>query len=256
VVTKNFNPEMGFVGRKDVIATTPGMNWFYRGKLLPFRKVVRAFEPGFSPEFYWQASTGKLIERQLWFFPIWLNFQNGGYLGYSVNPVFQNLTEPFEPLGVRFAIGEYHYFQQQVWLGTDPSKVVYAFGQIDWGTYFNGRLTIADMNLKFSPSPHFSFLGRVNRNKFTGAGEEKVNKTVDLYSIEGRLALNPRLQLIAFYQQNSENERKNYNIRMAWEYRPLSFFYIVFNKSGFRNELNLRQVEDYAIIKLNYMRQL
>ena len=35
------------------------------------------------------------------------------------------------------------------------------------------------------------------------------DKTIDLYSLEGRLALNPRLQLIAFYQQNSENKAKN-----------------------------------------------
>ena len=112
------------------------------------------------------------------------------------------------------------------------------------------------MNLKFSPSPHFSFLGRVNRNQFSKAGIDEVSKTVDLYSIEGRLALNPRVQLIAFYQQNSENERKNYNIRLAWEYRPLSFLYIVFNKNGFRNELNVKQAEDYAIVKLNYLKQL
>ena len=52
------------------------MHFFYRGKLLPFRKKIRAFEPGFLPEFYWQASTGKLIERQMWLFPFWLNLQN------------------------------------------------------------------------------------------------------------------------------------------------------------------------------------
>ncbi len=256
VVTKDFNPEMGFVARKDVIGTTPGMNWYYRGKLLPFKKYIRAFEPGFLPEFYWQASTGKLIESQLPFFPLWLNLQNGGYLGYSVNAVYQNLTEAFEPLGISFSPGKYRYFQQQVWFSTDPSKVLYLFGQFDWGTYFNGRLTIADINLKLAPSPHFSFLGRVNRNKFSNAGVNRENKTVDLYSIEGRIALNPRLQLIAFYQQNSENKSKNYNIRMAWEYRPLSFIYIVVNKNDFLNDLRVRQVEDYAIFKFSYMHQL
>ncbi len=256
VVTKNFNPEMGFVARKDVIGTTPGINWYYRGKLLPFKKFIRAFEPGFLPEFYWQASTGKLIESQLPFFPVWLNFQNGGYLGYSINPVYQNLTEAFEPLGISFSPGKYRYFQQQIWFSTDPSKFIYLFGQLDWGTYFNGRLSIADINVKLAPSPHFSFLGRVNRNKFSNAGINRENKTVDLYSIEGRIALNPRLQLIAFYQQNSENERKNYNIRLAWEYRPLSYIYVVVNKNDYRNDLNVRQVEDYAIFKLSYMLQL
>ena len=36
VVTKDFNPELGFVSRNDVIGTTPGIFWYYRGKLLPF----------------------------------------------------------------------------------------------------------------------------------------------------------------------------------------------------------------------------
>ena len=257
VVTKDFNPEMGFVARKDIVGTTPGMNWYYRGKLLPFKRIIRAFEPGFLPELYWQASSGKLIERQLWFFPVWLNFQNGSFFGYSVNPVFQRLTEPFDPLGVQIAEGEYHYFRQQIWVSTDPSKIINLLGQLDWGTYFDGRLLTADLNLQFAPSPHFSVLGRVNRNRFNGVGISATDKkTIDLYSIEGRFALNPRLQLIAFYQQNSDNDSKNYNIRLAWEYSPLSFLYIVLNKNGFRDEMRVRQVENHAIVKLGYLKQL
>jgi hypothetical protein len=256
IVTKDFNPEMGFVARKDIIGTTPGMNWYYRGDLLPFKKVVRAFEPGFLPEFYWQASTGEFLERQLWFFPFWLNFQKGGYLGYSINSAFQNITEPFEPLGVRYEVGKYNYFQQQVWFSTDPSKFIYLWGQFDWGTYFDGKLAIADINLQFSPSPHFSLIGKMNRNKFQDAGLASVDRTVDLYGIEGRFALNPRLQLIGFYQQNAYDDSKNYNIRLAWEYRPLSYVYIVWNKNGFNDSMNIRQKEDHAIVKLSYLWQL
>ena len=256
VVTRDFNPEMGFVSRKDVVSLSPGMNWFYRGNLLPFREVVRAFEPGFLPEFYWQASTGKLIERQFWFFPLWLNFQKGGFLGYSLNPVYQGLTEVFSPLGVDIGVGDYNYFRQQVWLSTDPSKVVNLLGQFDWGTFFNGRLSTLDLTVQFAPSPHLSLLGRFNRNHFEKVGVQQATTTIDLFSIEGRFALNPRLQLIAFYQQNTESDSRNYNIRLAWEYQPLSFVYIVLNKNGFRDEMNLRQIEDHGIVKLSYLRQL
>jgi hypothetical protein len=61
------------------------------GKVLPFKKILRAYEPGFLPEFYWQASTGKFIERSLYFWPVWLNFQSGAYFGYSIVPVFHGL---------------------------------------------------------------------------------------------------------------------------------------------------------------------
>ena len=256
VVTKDFNPEMGFVSRTDVIATTPGMNWFYRGKLLPLRKYIRAFEPGFLPEFYWQASTGKLIERQAYFFPLWFNLQNGGFLGYGMNPIFQGLTETFSPLGISIPAGEYHYWRHLVFASSDPSKVLSLMGMAEWGTYFNGELRSLDLNLQFAPSPHFSLLARMNRNRFLAVGVPAKDETVDLYSIEGRLALNPRLQLIGFYQQNSENDARNYNIRLAWEYQPLSFLYIVLNNRGFRNELKIRQTEDHAIVKFSLLKQI
>lgn len=69
VAQKDFNPEMGFVARHDILGTTPGMNWFYRGRLLPFKKLITPFQPGFLPEFLPPSSTGKLVERQLLFFP-------------------------------------------------------------------------------------------------------------------------------------------------------------------------------------------
>lgn len=257
VVTKDFNPEMGFVARTDIIGTTPGMNWYYRGKLLPFKKWIRAFEPGFLPEFYHQYSTGKLIERQLLLFPLWINFQKGGWLGYSLNPVYQGLTEPFEPLGVKIAEGDYTYFRQQVWYSTDPSKIVNIMGQTDWGSYFNGRLFSTDLTLQFAPLPHISIAGRFNRNRFKEVGEQKITKNVDLYSIEGRFALNPRLQLIGFYQKNTDSKSDNYNIRLAWEYQPLSYVYLVLNKRGFEDTLTRNRFkEDHAVLKVSYLRQL
>ena len=255
VVTRDFNPEMGFVSRNDVVGTTPGMNWYYRGRLLPFKKYIRAFEPGFLPEFYHQASTGKLIERQLPLFPVWLNFQNGGYFGYSVNPTFQQLIEPFDPLGILIATGKYNYFRQQIWFSTDPSRILNALGQVDWGTFFNGRLFSADVTVQFAPSPHFSLATRFNRNRFREVGVQPTNATIDLVSLEGRFALNPRLQLIGFYQQNTENKAKNYNIRLVWEYEPLSYIYLVLNKRGFDSPDKIRQVEDHVILKFSYLKQ-
>src|SRR5437868_13059741 len=38
IVTKDFDPQMGFISRTDVVGTTPGMNWYYRGSKLPFKK--------------------------------------------------------------------------------------------------------------------------------------------------------------------------------------------------------------------------
>jgi hypothetical protein len=254
-VTKDFDPQMGFVSRKDIIGTTPGMNWYYRGNLLPFKKVVRAFEPGILPEWYVQASTGKLIERDLWFFPLWINFQSGAYIGYGIVPTFQRLTEAFDPLGVVIDLGAYHYTRQTLYLSSDPSKIINLQGIYTWGSYFNGRLNSGDWKLQFAPIPRISLTGRFNRNHFMRVGQAQTTSTVDLYSIEGRFALNPRLQLIGFFQKNSDNHSQNYNIRLAWEYEPLSYIYFVYNHQGFDDPFQKTRTEDHIIAKISYLKQ-
>lgn len=256
VVTRDFNPELGFVSRSDVIGTTPGIFWYYRGKYLPFKKWIRAFEPGIFPEFYHQASTGKLTERQLTVNPIWLNFQSGGFFGYIITPTYQLLTEPFTPLGINISEGKYNYLRHLFYFSTDQSRVVSSNINFETGSYFNGNLTSGTFTLNIAPSPHFNLQGQFNRNHFKEVGEPATSKKADLYSISGRLALNPRLQLIGFYQKNSENNLSNYNIRLSWEYQPLSYVYLVFNRRGFDNTQMKRQTEDHAIIKLSYLRQL
>ena len=69
-----------------------------------------------------------------------------------------------------------------------------------------------------------------------------------------RLAANPRLQLSAFYQYNSFDEQGRWNIRASWEYRPLSFIYLVFNDNrinGFNRDIS----EQRLISKLTFIKQ-
>jgi Domain of unknown function (DUF5916)/Carbohydrate family 9 binding domain-like len=255
VVTKNFNPEMGFVSRTDVIGTTPGIFYYYRGKSLPLKKYLLALEPGFNPEVYFQTSTGKLVEADYSFFPIWFNFKSGAYLGYGFIPTYQNLTNVFQPLGVTISPGQYHYLQQQIWFSSNPSKILSLYINYSWGTYYNGRLNTGDWKLQFAPIPQISLTGEFNRNRFFGVGELKTYTTVDLVVLQGRFALNPRIQLTAFYQKNTEDNSNNYNIRFSWEYQPLSYIYLILNHQGF-DPVNSKAVfEDHAIIKINYLKQ-
>jgi hypothetical protein len=255
-VTKDFDPGMGFVSRSDVIGTTPGIYWYYRGNKLPLRKWIRAFEPGIMTEFYHQASTGQLIERQININPIWFNFQNGGFIGYLINPTFQRLTETFAPLGIKIGQGAYNYVQHQIYMSTDPSRVLGLNANIQFGSYFNGRLNSSNLTLRFSPSPHLSISGNINRNYFKEVGDSSETKKADLWSISGRFALNPRVQLIAFYQKNSINEQANYNVRLSWEYQPLSFIYLVYNSRAFQLPTQKRQTDDHVILKVSYLHQL
>ncbi len=256
VVTKNFNPEMGFISRSDVIGTTPGIFWYYRGKLLPFKKAIRAFEPGIMTEFYHQASTGILLERQININPIWFNFQNGGFFGYLVNPTYQRLTESFQPLGINIDTGIYRYTRHQFYVSSDPSRHLSVSGQYEGGAYFNGKLGIISASLLYAPIPNVSMRASFTRNQFKKVGTPETDKKADLYSLEGRFALNPRVQLIGFYQRNSVSAADNVNVRISWEYQPLSYIYFVYNHRGFDNTQLKRQSDDHVIAKISYLKQL
>ena len=87
-------------------------------------------------------------------------------------------------------------------------------------------------------------------------GEENRNLNTHLLSTRARLALNPRVQLIGSYQWNSANEADIWNLRFSWEYRPLSFIYIVFNSNqSDDNLLENRFSQKELIGKITYLHQ-
>lgn len=69
------------------------------------------------------------------------------------------------------------------------------------------------------------------RNEIEGVGDSARTVT-HLVAPELRLALDPRLQLTAFVQVNTAIERTSWNARFSWEFRPLSFVYLVYDDIG------------------------
>lgn len=196
-VSKNFNPEMGFVSRNDVIATTPGIFWYYRGKNLPFPKLIRAFEPGAWFEMYHQASTGQLTERTVSLNPVWFNFQQGGYIGYIVNHSFQRLPETFSPVGIDILAGDYNYFNHQIYYSTDPSRKISGASISHLGIILMENLPAPIPGCN-SPLPRISVCSPNTTGLTSTKWVHQPLVKTDLYTVSGRFALNPRIQLIGF----------------------------------------------------------
>jgi hypothetical protein len=75
--------------------------------------------------------------------------------------------------------------------------------------------------------------------------------------VQGRFAINPRLQLVGFYQKNALDNSQGYNIRFSWEYKPLSYIYIIFNHGEVTDPLHpVKQSQDHLLAKVSYLRQL
>jgi len=274
VVSKDFSPEVGFVSRQDVLATTPGMFLVNRAKWLP--TWIRNFEPGVFIEVFHKLSTGNLQEYQLNANPFWFTFQNGGLFGLFYNPIFERLDDgDFRPLDLNIKSGKYHFTRFELLASTDQSKKIYISGDLQTGKYYDGKLTYLHSSFRYSPIPYFSLGMNYEINKFKNVGEDLFTNDIQLWSVENRTALNPRLQLISFYQKNTFNNRDVWNIRLAWEFKPLSFIYLVYNQNFYdyqygtqsfnknnitidRSQINMltqRQQQSNFIAKISFLKQ-
>ena len=252
-VSENYNPAMGFVSRTNIASNALGIDMNVRKSWMP--KWIRSWQPGVYTEFYHSLKTGKLIEQSILSGPLWFNLQNGGILGGYVLASVQNLEDTFTPVGITIKPGHYEYFRKGFLLASDPSSKYSGSFEYGWGGYYNGFLHTIDAQGRLAPIPFINVGLTWSRNIFENMGVANENKTVDLVILESRLALSPRLQWIGFYQKNTTDQLNALNMRLAWEYQPLSFVYLVFNASDYQGTDKSTQKQQSFLAKLSFLKQ-
>lgn len=120
IVTENYSPAAGFVAQTNLIGTSIEAWPEIQGKWLP--KFSRYFEPGFAMEMFHSATSGQLQQFNCTFFPLYSDFNNGGYAGLFITPTYQRLENTFTPLRSEINSGTYLYVRYLITFGTDPSK--------------------------------------------------------------------------------------------------------------------------------------
>lgn len=253
IVNKDYQPGIGFVARTDIMSNSQGFSINVRSKKLP--KWIRSYEPGVYTEFYHSLSQQILTERRVLFSPAWFGLQSGGQLGIYAEHSFQRLLEEFTPLNIRIPLGEYQNFRKGFVIGTDPSNKYALMLNREFGGYFDGQLIYSMMRASIAPIPNINIGLSLERNDFRSLGMLKTDRKIDLMQLEGRFALNPRLQLIGFYQTNTNQDRRQLNLRLSWEYQPLSFVYLVLNQGEFLGSDQSIQKERVFLSKLSYLKQ-
>jgi len=252
IVSKNYDAKAGFVSWGNVISTAPGFYLNYRPKWKP--KFIRSFEPGASLYYYNDATTGKFLQREIDLFLFYTTFQSGGKLVYLMQPITQQLYESFYPLNIEIAPGKYNYTRHNISYTSDLSKKISVYGYYETGGYYSGHLNSYQLKLNFSPIPHIYFSVNYQINQVRNLGVDSVTKTFNLVAPEFRLAINPRLQLIGFYQYNETLKTDNWNVRFSWEFKPLSFVYLVFNNYRSKN-VDPTYKNQQIIGKVTYLKQ-
>ncbi|MEM6684270.1 MAG: DUF5916 domain-containing protein [Bacteroidota bacterium] len=251
-ISDNYTPDMGFVFQKDVMYHSTGGYAILRPKSLPF---IRRWDPGAFLDYYHDLTDfGNFQQAILYIFPIYMWFKDNSFLETSVVPTWQNINFNFAPLGIAIGEDNYSYTRFIINYNTDQSKKLSASAGYNFGNFYNGTRNTLTARVRYAPLPNISLSANYEHNNINSLGIQSEDLNTDLYTANVRLALNPRVQFSSFYQYNSFDKQGRLNLRLSWEYMPLSFIYLVFNDIQTDAFDPMQQTQQF-ISKITFLKQ-
>jgi hypothetical protein len=223
-VGPNFNPEVGFLERSDCICNYLDVNFKPRPKIPGVREL------NFEGFVFHAPDTHHVLQTQEWQGTTRFEFNNGSYSDDDIVDVFtQRLTTPFNVYkSVFIPVGEYHWTRHQLTYGSpeDRRLMVRLFER--FGTYYNGRLNEARLRVNYRANEQLSFDLSEQWNRFR-LPIANGNFSVLFGGFQTNYSFSRFLTLSALLQMNTaDTKAASANIRLRWNYRPDSDFYVIY----------------------------
>lgn len=256
LVTDDYAPATGFVSRSNVLLHQPTLVYDWRPRWKP--AAIRRFYAFLKSNVYTDPDLGALQESSTEAY-VDVLFENGALVYPDLFFITQNLTQPFSPIpGVNIPAGTYQFWRPNVSIGTDQSRKVSVETRAYTGRFYDRALDELTVSANVIPDPRVGLQLSHGFNRFRDnpGGEDPF--TTHLFRGVLRTALNPRLQLTSTYQYNSARGRSSLNARFSWEYRPLSFLYVVLNDATAAgpNGVRFTTAGRELLVKLVYLGRL
>jgi hypothetical protein len=222
-VQTNFNPEVGFVRRRNNTHYNGEFSWLPR---IESSDALRNLIFRLDLDYYENGTTEK-VETRTGSLNFGLQFENTGSINFALNHTFDRLADLF-PIRPETPIptGDYRYLDYSASFSTDRSARISGFGGIDWGEFWNGRLRSLSAGLSLKPNYHLTVdldydhnLVKLPNGQFT----------TELVGARIAYAFNPRTFLTGLFQYNAETRQVSSNIRFNLIHSPLSDLFLVYN---------------------------
>src|SRR5712692_1888105 len=224
-VGAKFNPEAGFIERNAIHQYFGQLAYKPRPKFIPHVQQME-FETQIE---YFTDRAGKLATKQIEL--SWqTEFKNSSqFFVRPIEDVTDVLTEPFEIRpGIVIPTGTYHFNRPRVSFTSDRSKRIVFNAREKWGDFYTGRRYETSGGITWRPNPHLlhDLSESYNRVRL-----REGNFTTSLFA--GRLNYNFSRKLLtsALVQLNSAARLSVINVRLRYNYRPNSDFFIIYNQT-------------------------
>jgi hypothetical protein len=225
-VQPNFNPEVGFIRRKEVTQYSGDFQW----KPMVMRsEAIRNLNFGTNIDYYGGSGTGK-VETRTQDVNAGIQFENNGWVNFNVNQTFDRLVNDLRiPSGnphVLIPTGDYRYLGYSARFNTSPSWKVGGNGNFNWGEFYNGHRKSFNGNLNLKLNLHTTINLNYDRNQVLLPDG---SFTTSLVGSRMTYAFSPRAFIDAFIQYNADTHQVSSNIRFDFTHHPLSDLYLVYN---------------------------
>jgi len=224
VVGPDFNPEVGFVRRRNMKRNFGHLRFSPRPTR--WRSVRRLFSAGSFT--YIENTQGRLESRNV-DGELAIEYQNGDrpFVGYSRSYEFLPLPFPISP-GVTLPSEGYTFGNARVGYTLGPRRRVSGTVLLERGTFYNGEKTsITTTRGRVFLTPQFSVEPRVSIDRVRLVQGDFTNT---LLGSRATYTITPLMFVSALVQYSSAARALSANVRLRWEYRPGSEFFIVWNE--------------------------
>jgi hypothetical protein len=221
----NFNPEVGFVQRTDSNETYGDLTFKIRPRINGVRELQ--FE-GFILH---APDTHHAVQTQEWQGTFRADLNNGGYTDDDIGDVFtQRITTPLHIYkNVFIPIGLYHFARRQLTYGSGKDRpFTYTFFE-RFGGYYGGTLNESRVTGNYRPTARFSISGGETWDRFR-LPLPRGNFSVVLANLQANYSFTRFLTFTSLIQMDTANTQAvSANLRLRYNYRPDSDFYIIYN---------------------------
>ena len=222
-VQPNFNPEVGFVRRRDMTHYSGDGSWRPRASN---NRHVRNFNLAFGADLY--LDDNGHVETRQQTIGTGIAFQNSSTLAFDVTNTFDRLVAPFaiRPT-VIIPLGDYTFRRYSLNYTSDRGRAVSGNINVSAGEFWDGQSWSARGGVELKPNYHLNVdlsVSRSNVNLPSGDFTTTLIGLRVLYAFTSNAFFNSLLQYNATTNQFSANTR--FNII----HRPLSDLYVVYNE--------------------------
>jgi len=237
-IGEGFQDDLGYYRR------TGAQKWFLDTGLRPRpeslrQRGVRELHPHLVWNYYTDMS-GRMIGKRLHSgFTFFLN--NGGYFEPSINPVSDELTQPFRlsPSAPLLAPGAYSWTEYQFRFNSDPSRAVSLESSLTTGGLWDGTQRTVNVTVAVRPSYRLRVSLGGSRTSAT-VGRQAEHFVSAIWTARANYSFNTNMFLDSLVQYDQDRHRFNANLRFNLIHHPLSDLFVVYNEQQITNRPEIR----------------